>query len=371
MRGPDRAADAALRVVGLVVWLVVGSPVWLFVLRGEARASAPWVIAYLAFAAALVGATRAEGERRVRVGLLAFQSIAAVALAILGMPHFEGALLALVAAQVAAVVPLSIALAWSAAQAVPLFFIVLPTHALTGAAKATGEYLAFAVFASLVGHLRERESSARRELAREHAALLATQALLAEGARAHERMHLAREVHDAIGHGLAAASVNLELAARTQDAAALESAREAVRATLGELRSLVGATRAPRAIDLSTALRVLCSGIREPRVELEVASDLDVRDEARAHALFRATQEALTNAVKHARARTVRVSLAREGDAAVAVVRDDGVGSANVAHGNGLEGLRERLAELGGELAIETRPSEGFAVRARIPLEDP
>ncbi|HEY1960454.1 MAG TPA: sensor histidine kinase [Polyangiaceae bacterium] len=361
--------DAALRVVGLVVWLVVGSPVWLAVARGEAHANPLWLVMYVAFAIALVLATRPSGDRRVRVALLAFQSLAAIVLAILGMPHFEGALLALVAAQVATVVPIGVALAWSVAQAVPLFVIVLPTHALGGAAKATGEYLAFAVFAGLAAYLRERESAARRELAREHAALLATQALLADGARAHERMRLAREVHDAIGHGLAAASVNLELAARTQDAAALESAREAVRTTLGELRGLVIATRAPRGIDLETALRVLCSGVREPRVDLEVAADLEVTDEARAHALFRATQEALTNAVKHARARTVRVSLARDGTEAIATVRDDGVGAADVTRGNGLDGLRERLAELGGELAIETRPNEGFTVRARIPLE--
>lgn len=372
MRTIEQIGDAALRTVGLVVWLVVGSPTWLEVARGVTSAMTwVWLAAYVAFAILLWLATDSARARNVRVAALASQSVLALALAVIGMPHFEGALLALVAAQTVALVPFMTALAWGAAQAVPLFFIILPSHGLPGAAKATGEYFAFAVFATLVGFLREREATARRELARERATLLATQSLLADGARAHERFRLAREVHDAIGHGLTAASVNLELASRTKDVAALDSARAAVRGTLADLRGLVSAMRTPSTVDIGVALRVLCAGVREPAVELVLPERFRMRDDTRAHVVFRAVQEGLTNAIKHGRAKHVRVEVTRAGDEAIITMTDDGIGAEKVAPGNGLDGLRERVAQVGGRVDIETRAHAGFELRVTMPLEDP
>ena len=348
-------------------------PDWLVLVGLGAPASALawiWSSPYLAFAVSLWLATDSSRARRVRLAALALQSLLALALAVIGMPHFEGALLALVAAQIVALVPFVPALAWGVAQAAPLFIIVLPSHGTLGAAKATGEYLAFAVFATLVGFLREREAAARRELARERATLLAMQSLLADGARTHERVRLAREVHDAIGHGLTAASVNLELASRAKDAVALDAARTAVRDTLTDLRGLVSAMRVRSEVDLGVALRVLCVGVREPVVELVLPEPFRMRDGARAHVLFRAVQEGLTNSIKHGRAKHVRIELVCERDEVSLTMTDDGVGASTVASGNGLDGLRERLASVGGEVTIVTRLREGFTLRATMPLED-
>src|SRR6185295_15596366 len=127
------------------------------------------------------------------------QSALAVLLAIVGMPHFEGALLAVVAAQAPSVVRPSLAVSWALGQAAVLFPIILPTHGTLGSFKATGEYLAFSAFAMAVVALREREAAARRELASSHAALLGMHSLLVDDTRLAERQRLAREVHDAIG----------------------------------------------------------------------------------------------------------------------------------------------------------------------------
>jgi len=281
------------------------------------------------------------------------------------MPHFEGALLALVAAESAWFLAPTVTISLSLLQAVPLFVIVLPTHGGLGAGKATGEYLAFAFFATLVGYLRMQERAARRELGRERAVLLATQSLLEDGARLHERMRLAREVHDAIGHGLTAASINLELASRTHEAEPLEAARAAVGATLAELRGLVGTIRHDKSVSLHAALRALCAGIREPEIVLDVPVKLELRDEACVHALFRCVQEAITNAMKHGAARHVDVRIEEADGVATATIRDDGPGVSTVAFGNGLTGLRERLVELGGGLEV-TSQGKGFEVRGWV-----
>lgn len=361
-------AEVALRVVALVVWALVGSPRWLAFT--PVPGDIAWLVGYVAFAVLLWRATSPDTRDDRRVQLFVCEAVVAIALAISGMPHFEGALPAVVAAQAAWFSSSRVAVALGTAQAIPLFVIVLPTHALFGAAKATGEYVAFGLFAMLVGYLRRQEMTARRELARERAVLLATQSLLEDATRVNERMRIAREVHDAIGHGLTAASINLELAARTHDATRIESARDAVSSTLVELRGLVGAMRTDATVDLRAALRALCAGIREPTIVLDVADELDIADEARAHVLFRCVQEAVTNAMKHARARRVEVAIARD-DAVIRVtVRDDGVGAATTTtFGNGLSGLRERLTEVGGGLEVSARPGAGFEVRGWVPCE--
>jgi signal transduction histidine kinase len=370
-----------LRIIGLAVWMVVGSPRWVHLAGGVRASDALWLVLYGSFAVCFTLATSPRLHPKTRTALLAAESALAVALAVVGMPHFEGALLAVVAAQAGPLVGTRVALAWVCALAVPLLVVVLPTHGLLGATKATGEYFAFSGFAVALAHLHAREAAARRELSREHATLLAMQSLLADQARADERLRMAREVHDAIGHGLTAASLHLQLAERTagadaaavanggraRSAAALEAAQRAVRETLVELRGLVGATREGSGVDLATALRALCSGIRDPVVCLTVSSALRMGNAARAHALFRCVQEALTNAVKHAEATHVWVDVTTESDRTVAVIRDDGRGCSNVEPGFGLDGVRSRMSEVGGEADFETGAGRGFVVRAWVP----
>jgi signal transduction histidine kinase len=370
----ERVLEDALRVVGLLVWLVVGGPSWTRLLdTPDAVGSGHpvvWGALYVAFAVAFWGATSNGRSPGVRRGLLVTQSLVALALAGLGMPHFEGALFALVAAQTPSVVSAGRAIAWDVAQAAALFPIVLPTHGPLGAAKATGEYLVFALFALAVLYLRQREVLARNELARAHATLLATQSLLADDARSGERLRILREVHDAIGHGLTAASLHLQLAARAGGAPEpIGAAQEAVRSTLREVRTLVHASREDATVDLRTALRALCVGIVEPRVHLALPESLRALDSARAHVTFRCIQEAITNAIRHAEAHNLWIDVTVDG-ALRATVRDDGVGSDGPPPGSGLEGVRERVAELGGTLAIETRRGAGLTLRIELPAAE-
>lgn len=369
-----RLLDDFLRVVGVVVWVVVGAPSWTQLSRapGDVGSGHPvvWCVAYVSFALALLLATSPRVPLARRRALALYQSVIAVFLCLLGMPHFEGAAFAIVSAQVPSLMKPARALAWDAAQAAILFPIILPSHGALGAAKATGEYATFALFALLVLVLREREAAARRALARVNAELLATQSLLADDAKTAERMRVAREVHDAIGHGLTAASLHLQLAARAGGASdAVSAAQAAVKGTLADVRGLVRVMRSEASVDLGTALRALCAGIAEPEITLTLPARLRVSDPARAHALFRCAQEALTNALRHADARHVFIDV-EEADGLRLTVRDDGAGADEVQMGSGLAGLRERIAEMHGTLTIETKPGKGLTLRATLPREE-
>ncbi len=342
---------------GVATWVAVGLPV---VVSGGG--SPAWWTAYVAFALAFGLAVATP----VRLPALIAQSLAALVAIALGGNGFGGALLCVVAGEAPLVAGELAGIACVIAQTVAL--VALDVGGATrGGHFATAAYVGFQLFAFGAGRLAVRERAARTELARVHAELVATQALFADSVRTAERVRIARELHDALGHHLTALSIQLELARNVADGRAVEPIERAhglAKDLLGELRVVVSTMRDDPPLDLVRAIETLASGISRPRVQLELAADLRL-DPASAHALFRCAQEALTNAVRHAGAETVHVTLAERDGAIELEVRDDGRGGAEVTAGHGLTGLRERALALGGSVAITTR--DGFALRVRLP----
>ncbi|MCG2584998.1 sensor histidine kinase [Massilia sp. TS11] len=220
-----------------------------------------------------------------------------------------------------------------------------------------------------VGHLMARERSARLRLQQAHGELLATQRLLADMVRSSERGRIARNLHDAIGHHLTALHLHLDLAARQSAPVppALDVARGLARDLLAEVRAVISAERARLGLDLEPALRALCAAVPAPPVSLDFdAPPLDAP--LIADCAFHLVQEGLTNALRHAAASQIRVRVQASAGALEIEVTDDGRGGA-AAEGNGLRGLRERVAAVGGSLHCTARPGAGFSLHARIPLE--
>lgn len=347
--------DKLLLVLGVGVWVVAGCPRISELLDlGPRPQDGLFIALYLAFVVAFLRARTTAASRERLISTVA-QSASALALLTVGMPHFEGALLAVVGAQTLLVVPWSVALTWVVVQGVPLFLTVLPTHELLGATKATGEYLAFSVFAMTVFALREREREQRLALMQMQAELLGTRALLKDTVTAAEQSRIRRELHDSLGHHLAAASSHLD-AVRTgsEPGLHLAQAREALDALVRESREVIRRQRP--SVDPTEALSALKGAI--PGVGLEL--DVKVLSQARtdvAWAAFRAVQEGLTNAHKHGRASKVSVR-ARRGDAGRLHLRieNDGGSGPRYQEGVGLGGMRARLDEVGGALSVDPGP---------------
>ena len=228
------------------------------------------------------------------------------------------------------------------------------------------------LFAFGVARLAVREQRARRELAASHAELLATQALLADAVRTSERLRIARDLHDSIGHHLTALKLHLELADRQLAGAnaSLRTARELSHELLGEVRLVVSSERADAAVDLRQSLRMLCEGIPAPAIRLQVADDLRIPSQTTAHALFRCIQEAISNALRHAEASRIDVTVGRRDASFVATIYDDGRGARGRAEGNGLAGMRERVLALGGELQAGDAAGGGFRVALALPARE-
>jgi two-component system, NarL family, sensor histidine kinase UhpB len=190
-----------------------------------------------------------------------------------------------------------------------------------------------------------------------------------------EQRRLARELHDELGQTLNA--IRLDALALPDSPAAQRIAAQAgqVYETAGDL---VRRLRPPALDELGlvAALEACVHRWRtshpELSVQLSAGGDLDGLGEATNLALYRIVQEALTNCVRHARARHMYIDLTRgEHPGAVLLeMRDDGVGfdTMSRARGNGLAGMRERVGLLGGRFELLSAAGEGVTIRAEIPL---
>jgi len=232
------------------------------------------------------------------------------------------------------------------------------------------------------------------------AVLAATQERLSREARtreeralrlvAEERLRIARELHDVVGHAMATVSVQAGMGLHVIDEHP-DRAREALAAIKGicdegltDVKTVLGILRdgapagedpepsaAPRGgldrladlLDAAQAagLRVELSVDGDPR-PLPVPVDL---------AAYRIIQEALTNVLRHAGARTVRLALTHEPAQLLIRVRDDGAAAdPGSPRGTGIDGMRERARALSGRLSAAPHPEGGYEVRAELPIPD-
>lgn len=228
---------------------------------------------------------------------------------------------------------------------------------------------AFQAFAALTGHYAGSREQAREHLAQVNAELMATRRLLEESARAGERLKLSRELHDVAGHSLTALKLNLARLARDPALAGREEivlSAQLADDLLAQIRQVVGALRAHDGLDLRAALLALGRPVPGVRIDMDIEDGLRVDDIDQAEALLRCAQEAITNALRHGRARHIRLRLQRDGTGLALTIDNDGLAPSRVDEGNGLTGMRERLAAIGGRLEIEPTPPRGLRVVARI-----
>jgi two-component system sensor histidine kinase UhpB len=223
-----------------------------------------------------------------------------------------------------------------------------------------------AALAEAFNGMLNRLESARREAAR--TALAAQEA---------ERLRVARELHDEIGQTLTAVTIQAERAATGDSALAsreLGRVADAVRRSLDDVRRIARELR-PEALDdlgLVNALIALCSRIDAqggPRVRRELRTKVPRLAPDIELVIYRVVQESLTNALRHADADTVTVSLMVDAETVTVAVVDDGKGMHQAPPGTaGIAGMRERALLVGGRLSIESQPNEGTEVRLAVPL---
>ncbi len=306
-----------------------------------------------------------------RALLLAVQGVCALALVWLARrAGTSPVLLVVLVAQLAMLYPPRVTVPVVIALDVALY-LILRDGGYQQPMVVTALYGGFQAFAALTAHYARTAEQARDALVRVNADLLATRALLADSARDAERLRVARELHDVAGHKLTAMTLNLRALASDPAFAQrreLAIAQQMSAELLGDIRNVVQALRDDRGMDLATALRALAAPLPRPLLALSIADDVQVTDAATAETVLRLVQEALTNSARHADAETVSVSLRRDGRRLKVTVEDDGRVRGPVHEGNGLAGMRERIAAADGTMALSTTGRGALRIDASLPL---
>jgi signal transduction histidine kinase len=217
----------------------------------------------------------------------------------------------------------------------------------------------------------------------------AEQAREAERRLQAERVRIAQDLHDSVGHAMSVIALHGNVAAeavgRDDDAArrAIEQIGAATSAQLRELRATVKLLRSPaadveRGAVCLSGLDRLADAAREAGLSVDIDIDIDVAvdddrlDGAIEAAAYRIVQESLTNVIRHSGARHAAVTAGIRDDRLELVITDDGpggsaAGPSSPGGGQGLLGMRERAAVLGGQLQAGRGEAGGFVVHAVLP----
>jgi signal transduction histidine kinase len=263
---------------------------------------------------------------------------------------------------VALILPAGLLLALRSLGLVPSHFLI--EHAVQFATAAEALLLSFAL-ADRITLLREQALAAQRDLARK---LIAAQDA--------ERKRIAGDLHDGLGQNVVLLASGLTRLAGEQPGAT--DLAGLARQTAADVRAAAHALH-PGVLDRLGLAAALEATVDQALAAAGVDGDCSVAPDvepalapaARLHA-YRIVQEAVANAVKHARAGEISVRVRRAGDRIELRVEDDGVGIAGrPAGGLGLAGIEERARLLGGEVRLVSRPGQGTRVEVDLPVDAP
>jgi two-component system sensor histidine kinase DesK len=225
----------------------------------------------------------------------------------------------------------------------------------TAAAVAIVSLAMFGFFAVLRSN--EMLAEARSEVAR-----LATE---------NERARIARDLHDLLGHSLTTITVKAALAHRLSVSDPARAATEIAevealtRRTLADVRAAVSGYRD---VTLGNELAAAREVLHAAGISAQLPGAIDAVDQQAAELFGWVVREGVTNVVRHSRARSCRIQLGER----FIEIQDDGRGATGDCAGNGLAGLRERVAAAGGELQVGATPGlRGWQLRVELPRPEP
>ncbi len=211
-------------------------------------------------------------------------------------------------------------------------------------------YLGFQLFALSSSFARVSERNARERVEQLNQQLQATRILLAQSSRQDERVRIARDLHDILGHQLTALNLQLEILQHKVP----EELRETVQQSKGlakelleNIRQVVRDQRNLLSLDIRQAVQALLAHI--PQLEIQIEGELQLDSVQLAEQIVLCIQEGISNALRHGRATRISLLLEQQSNAIKISLDDNGRGLvAGAGNGTGIQGMRERLSPYSG-----------------------
>ena len=372
-----------LRYAGLFTWGMVGIPMVYTWQQGVsedglmAGSMTGWILSFLAFGLLYIrvaGKLNVYGKTWLDVVFLLLLTVSAISVSYYSSTGLGSVLLMVIAGILPWLLSLRSGLIWMVVShllVIPVF-ILGPMH-LTGWEALMHSLLSAgsSTFVFVTGYVAKLQANARDDQRRLNAELRAARALLAENSRVGERLRISRELHDLLGHHLTALILNLEVAGHLSEGEAhvhVKQSHALAKLLLSDVREAVSEMRQDNAIDILSALAPLVESVPGLDIDFKADAGLTLDDSAVAQTLLRCIQELITNTIKHSGANRFEITLQKLDNLLILKTWDDGKGATLSKLGNGLQGMKERIADLQGQMLIQTSPGQGFTVSITIPL---
>ena len=252
----------------------------------------------------------------------------------------------------------------------------------------------FNLFALVMVTNTIKEQNSREKAEMINSELLSTQALLGQAAGQAERVRIARNIHDLLGHHLTALTIHLQIAGRqldklnvlndSQDTKAsvkdsIEQCHALSKLLLSDVREAVSEIRSKSSLHLEQAILVMTSHLPNVKVELEYPNNITINDVNTADILTRCIQESITNALKHSQSKTINIVFTQSAEALHLVIRAQWLTAQKTStikrngkpfiEGNGLLGMQERLKQIQGSVDFEIE-ADAFVTTIIVPVRD-
>ena len=238
----------------------------------------------------------------------------------------------------------------------------------------------------MISQLMKTQRQQRDQLRSANLKLTRQALVMEEIATIQERNRIARELHDTLAHTLSGLSVQLEAIKTVYSGTdekvrtMLENALDTTRKGLNETRRVLKALRAAPLAELGLvqAILQLAEDYRKDtqcRIDVAINPDLPVLANPIEQAVYRITQESVKNAIMHANAQNIQVTLQYKSPMLELDIRDDGIGfdiesAMHLNRGFGIRGMRERAELLGGELILKSQPEGGTDIGFRLEVKE-
>ncbi|MBU0913641.1 MAG: sensor histidine kinase [Gammaproteobacteria bacterium] len=214
-------------------------------------------------------------------------------------------------------------------------------------------FSSFHFFALLMKNQAHSEQRAKQELQQTHQQLLATQDLLMIASQQQERSRIARDLHDVLGHHLTALTINLQVAGHLTEGEAkakVDQCHQIAKLLLSDVRESVSALREQQQFSIYQALEKLLTAVPGVKVQWDCPQDAELADVKVAQQLLLIVQEALTNTLRHSQATEFYLSVKPVDGFLQLTIDDNGKVAPDWKPGNGLTGMKERVASCAGTL---------------------
>ncbi|MGB3724472.1 MAG: histidine kinase, partial [Glaciecola sp.] len=259
--------------------------------------------------------------------------------------------------------------------ALPLYLVYTYYWQQSGVGITAFLFWTFNLFALIMVNTGLRERQARLQTELINSQLIATQSLLNEAVKQGERVRIARNIHDLLGHHLTALTINLQVASRKSSGEVKESidqCHQLSKLLLSDVREAVSDIRDKGKLDLQTSIDSILAALPTVNAQLNIDPNINVSDIHVADTIVKCIQESVTNNVKHAQGTMMQIDLAlvasKNGAKALQLVMsNDGKIPVKIVAGNGLTGIKERVRGIGGEVDFAINNKQ-FVTTISIPV---